>query len=152
MEITQTAQVYVQYGNTLAFGLCNEFGEVNERIGLFPSYEDLESYCQESGIRCVDLEPAEKDILTVYQYEQQQGGTLAYDGYLNRSNYYYLMDITNYIQKMVIGWQPGHTAQQETVYLTPDVSLTYTFGQVALRSPATGEGRMKLILTYTLMK
>lgn len=73
MEITQTARVYVQHGDALAFGLCNEFGEVNERIGLFPSYEDLESYCQESGIRCVDLEPAEKDILTVYQYEQQQG-------------------------------------------------------------------------------
>ncbi len=105
------------------------------RLGMFFNYSDLDPIPD-----------------YYYQYEQQQGGTLAYDGYLNRSNYYYLMDITNYIQKMVIGWQPGHTAQQETVYLTPDVSLTYTFGQVALRSPATGEGRMKLILTYTLMK
>lgn len=73
MEISQTARVCVQYGDTLAFGLCNDFGELNERIGLFPCYEDLESYCRKNGIHCVDLEPEEKDILTVYQYEQQQG-------------------------------------------------------------------------------
>lgn len=73
MKISQTARVYVQHGDTLAFGLCNDYGEVNERIGLFSSYEALESYCQENGIQCVDLEPEEKDILTVYQYERQQG-------------------------------------------------------------------------------
>ena len=72
MEITQTARVYVQHGDALAFGLCNDYGEVNERIGFFPSYEALETYCQENGIHCVDLEPREKDILAIYEYEQQQ--------------------------------------------------------------------------------
>ena len=105
------------------------------RFGMFFNYSELENIPD-----------------YYYQYEQQQGGTLVYDGYLNRSNYYYQMDITTYIQKMVTGWEPNHTAQKQTVYLTPDVSLTYTFGQVSLRSPAAGEGRMKLILTYTLMK
>ena len=28
--------------------------------------------CRENGIHCVDLEPEEKDILTVYQYELRQ--------------------------------------------------------------------------------
>ncbi len=105
------------------------------RFGMFFNYTELENIPD-----------------YYYQYEQQEGGTLVYDGYLNRSNYYYQMDITTYIQRMVSGWEPGHTAQQQTVYLTPDVSLTYTFGQVALRSPAEGDGQMKLILTYTLMK
>ena len=104
------------------------------RFGMFFNYRELENIPD-----------------YYYQYEQQQGGTLAYDGYLNRSNCYYQMDITTYIQRMVIGWQSG-AAQQQTVNLTPDVSLTYSFGEVALRSPASGEGRMKLILTYTLMK
>ena len=72
MEITQTARVYVKYGETLAFGLCNDYGEENERIGLFTSYEELATYCRENGIHCVDLEPEEKDILTVYQYELRQ--------------------------------------------------------------------------------
>ena len=104
------------------------------RFGMFFNYRELENIPD-----------------YYYQYEQQQGGTLAYDGYLNRSNCYYQMDITTYIQRMVIGWQSG-AAQQQTVNLTPDVSLTYSFGEVALRSPASGEGRKKLILTYTLMK
>ena len=47
MEITQTARVYVKYGETLAFGLCNDYGEENERIGLFTSYEELATYCRE---------------------------------------------------------------------------------------------------------
>ncbi len=72
MEITQTARVYVKYSETLAFGLCNDYGEENERIGLFSSYEELATYCRENGIHCVDLEPEEKDILTVYQYELRQ--------------------------------------------------------------------------------
>lgn len=81
-----------------------------------------------------------------YQYEQQ-GSTLPYGGYLNRSLGYYSMDITSYIQQLMI-----NPKIQRTVYLCPDVALTYSFGEVTLKAPATDPDNIKVRLTYTLIK
>lgn len=83
-----------------------------------------------------------------YQYETQQGGTLAYGGYLNRSRGIYAMDITAYVQQLMI-----NPKLQRTVTMAPDVAMTYAFGEVAINSPAAPDPlNVQVKLTYTLIK
>lgn len=83
-----------------------------------------------------------------YQYEEQ-GGKLQYNGNINRSHGYYAMDITNYIQQLMIT-----PSTQRTIFLAPDVKLIYSFGEIALSTPSNADDpeAVKISITYTLIK
>lgn len=81
-----------------------------------------------------------------YSYEQE-GSEIPFGGYLNRSRGFYSMDITVYVQRLLI---KPETPKQ--INLAPSMELTpLGFGNVALKG--TGSDKpIKIVLTYTLIK
>ena len=108
-----------------------------------------------------------------YNYSVEDTVTLSYDGYLNRSLGCYKMDISNYIQalmlvavanadesgkvdlsKFAVGdteETSGDFVNMRRIYIAPDASLTYSLNRQALYGMG-GEAPVKLEVTYTIVK
>lgn len=69
---------------------------------------------------------------------------LPYNGYLNRSNGYYELDITSYIQQIMKG------ELRKTIIVGPSAYDFFGYGQVALKGLTTKPA--KISITYTLIK
>lgn len=108
---------------------------------------------------------------------EDSGGTLAYNGYLNRSHAYYEMDITSYVQELVndmIEIQPKSSEDIKEAYkkdkeeqtnkyfshkffIGPAANKIFTFDRSAVQGadvsmPDITKAAMELEITYTLIK
>lgn len=108
---------------------------------------------------------------------EDSGGTLAYNGYLNRSHAYYEMDITSYVQELVndmIEIQPKSAEDIKEAYkkdkeeqtnkyfshrffIGPAANKIFTFDRSAVQGadvsmPDITKAAMELEITYTLIK
>lgn len=79
------------------------------------------------------------------QLQSDADYVLPYNGYLNRSNGYYVMDITSYIQQLMQG------SLSRGVFLAPQAYGFFDFGNVELRGSAAGEP-IRIVVTYTLIR
>ena len=79
------------------------------------------------------------------QLQSDADYVLPYNGYLNRSNGYYVMDITSYIQQLMQG------SLSRGVFLAPQAYGFFDFGNVELRGSAAGEP-IWIVVTYTLIR
>ncbi len=84
------------------------------------------------------------DYLYVYE---QSGYTIDYNGYINTASNKYIMDITMYIQRLIISDQDEYKNTPQLVNLTPDIGLSYSFGEVELDLSA-----LEFEILYTLTK
>ena len=96
---------------------------------------------------------------------ESSGGSLAYNGYVNRSLACYEMDITSYMQQMindVIKMAPkdGEAFDFEKLtlshklYVGPAASTIYTFNRSAIQGAdkELNPAAIELELTYTMVK
>ena len=84
----------------------------------------------------------------LYDYEKtiqssDESYVLPYNGYLNRSNGYYELNISSYIQQIMKG------TMRKDILLGPSGYDFFGYGQVALNG--AGERPMRLSITYTLI-
>ncbi len=77
--------------------------------------------------------------------------SLTYNGYLNRSNGYYEMDITSYIQQLAKGKAGDPNQISPVVSLAPDAYNFYGFGQSTLCGSDSSHP-VKIRLTYALIE
>lgn len=84
----------------------------------------------------------------LYLYEDY-GYSIDYGGYLNRATGYYVMDISTYVQQLLV-----EPETQRTIFLTPAIEYTYTLNEVIINTPTdlTDPNRMNVKLSYTLTK
>ena len=85
----------------------------------------------------------------LYDYEKNvqasdESYVLPYNGYLNRSNGYYELNISSYIQQIMKG------TMKKDILLGPSGYDFMGYGQVALKG--AGAQPMRLSITYTLIK
>ena len=85
----------------------------------------------------------------LYDYEKNvqasdESYVLPYNGYLNRSNGYYELNISSYIQQIMKG------TMKQDILLGPSGYDFMGYGQVALKG--AGDQPMRLSITYTLIK
>lgn len=108
-----------------------------------------------------------------YNYTAESSVTLSYDGYLNRSLGCYKMDISNYIQalmlvassnvdeqgkvdlsKFVVGAteeESGDYVNMRRIYIAPEATALYDMKRQALYGMG-GNAPIKLEITYTIVK
>ena len=108
-----------------------------------------------------------------YNYTAESSVTLSYDGYLNRSLGCYKMDISNYIQalmlvassnvdeqgkvdlsKFVVGAteeESGDYVNMRRIYIAPEATALYDMKRQALYGMG-GDAPIKLEITYTIVK
>lgn len=79
-----------------------------------------------------------------YTYEYSYSTELNYDGYLNRSNGWYRLDISYYLQRVL----NGKTTRLRFT-LAPDAYAIYAGGEVVLKGSTTDQLRVRL--TYSLI-
>lgn len=80
------------------------------------------------------------DIEKSYQ-QSDETYMLPYNGYLSRSNGYYVLDVTSYIQQIMKG------ELRRTIIIGPSAYDFFGYGQVALKGETTQP--IKLSITYT---
>lgn len=114
--------------------------------------------------------------ITDYAYTVESQYALAYDGYLNRSLACYTMDISSYIQSLMMAaadnvdeqgvvkfdkFSADYTPESESLvmrrrfYLAPDAGALFDFQRQSLSGGDVGGGSsapIKLELTYTVVK
>ena len=116
---------------------------------------------------------AKVENIVDYAYSLEQSVTLSYDGYLNRSLGCYQMDISNYIQALMLAAaanadeegkvdlsqfavgdtedSSGDFVNMRRIYIAPDASLAYGMNRQALYGMG-GTAPVKLEVTYTIVK
>lgn len=85
-----------------------------------------------------------------YLYEYEQAGyTIPFGGYLDRNSGYYIMDITTYLQYLIVD-----ESTQRDIYLTPGISQVYNLGDIKINTPTDfyDPNKMTVRLKYTLTK
>ena len=112
-----------------------------QRLGLYTSYRNL------TGIPDYN-----------YSYENN-GYTLTYDGYLNRSQGCYMMDIKNYIQLLwnnYLEYKAGRIEEipDRTIYLAPEAVSVNTFSFASAQGMGGGQNGvpMKMDIAYVMVK
>lgn len=94
------------------------------------------------------------DYLYYYEASMQSSDktyVLPYDGYLNRSNGYYRLDITSYVQQLAKEVAEGaEPAIAPVIYLAPEVYGYYGFGETTLKG-FESDNPISIRLTYTLI-
>jgi hypothetical protein len=96
------------------------------------------------------------DYLYYYESTLQQSSDenymLPYNGYLDRSNGYYKMDITSYIQQLAKEVEPGEPAAiPQTVYLGPEAYSFYKSGESVVQNGDDEGKQIEIKITYTLI-
>lgn len=111
------------------------------RLGLYTSYKDLE------GIPDYN-----------YLYENQ-GYTINYDGYLNRSQGCYRMDVKNYLQQLwndYLQFKAGRIDEipDRAIYLAPEAASVNTFSFASVQGMGGGgnDVPMKLEIAYVMIR
>lgn len=111
------------------------------RLGLYTSYKTL------TGIPDYN-----------YTYENQ-GYTINYDGYLNRSQGCYRMDIKNYLQQLwndYLQYKAGRIEEipDRTIYLAPEAASINTFSFASVQGMGGGQNDvpMKLEIAYVMIR
>lgn len=121
--------------------LIDWLGGSLQRLGLYTSYKDLKN-------------------IPDYNYTYENTGyTLTYDGYLNRSQGCYRMDIKNYLQQLwnnYLEFEAGRIDQipDRTIYLAPEAASVNTFSFASAQGMGGGENGvpMKLDIAYVMIK
>ncbi len=78
---------------------------------------------------------------------------LPYNGYLNRSNSYYELDITSYVQQLakVKEGDPGYKHISPVVHLAPEAFGIFGFGESALKGTGS-DMPISIRITYTIIE
>lgn len=174
----QPAEVYIEGG--VGMTACLRFGEefietvkswldgksamvINQARIMVPlknsSIEVLDNALPRLG-SYYDLSKGRSIPDYAYTYEASQ--SILYGGYLNRSNDYYEMDITGYVQRLVAPDYSGSTPRA-FVLAPPMASFTLSsggsiwtsidsYGAVTLKGGGDGEEPIKIVVTYTLIE
>lgn len=114
------------------------------------------------------LDPVKLAPIPDYQYEyeaqrkaqhaaspkQYEDYNLPYGGYLNRSNGYYELDITSYIQQLsrVKDGDPDYRYISPAIFLGPEASQFIGLGQSVLKGFGNGEKSVSIRITYTIIE
>lgn len=116
------------------------------------------------------IDYSNRTAIADYQYSAEGSSVqLSYDGYLNRSLACYKMDISNYIQALMLtaascadengkvdmsqfaaGDVEGEYVQRRRFYIAPEASSLYTMKRQAVYG-MSGDAPIKLELTYTIV-
>ena len=140
------ALVYINMeGNTAPPAQITPFlNTAVERLGMYYNIKNVRSI-------------PDYDYYTEYYIQQNSSSDymLPYNGYLNRSNGYYSMDITSYMQRMwkdyqSVGGDVSRVSNRE-IFLSPSAYELYSFGQVSLQGYGSSDP-IKIVLVYTLVK
>lgn len=97
------------------------------------------------------------DYLYTYEKSMQSSSSdyvLPYNGYLNRSNYYYPLNITSYIQHLMANESlPAGSSQRlsDIFYLSASAYDFFGFGDVSLKGYGS-DYPIEIVVTYTLIK
>ena len=85
----------------------------------------------------------------MYLAENTDGATIPYGGYLNRSNGYYVMDISAYMTRIIE--RPEKTPR--SLWVGPEANArAMVYDQVALKGSEHPDNPVMMELTYTLIK
>lgn len=123
-------------------------GETSDYMYLNNSVKRLGSYLNPNTVSNIP------DYLYYYEASYQASDAsymLPYDGYLNRSNGYYKLDITSYVQQLAKEVGEGEEpAISPVFYLGPEAYGFYGFGETTLKG-ISSDDPISIRLTYTLI-
>ena len=85
------------------------------------------------------------------QAQQDENYVLPYNGYLNRSNGYYQLDITSFVQQLAKGEPGDPNVINPVVNIAPEAYGFYRFGQSIVQG-YDSDKPIKIKLTYTLIE